>query len=326
MVLLHEAVSQNQIQEVQRLINEGFDVNEESLSSAGTPLHIASYKGHETIAKLLISNDADIDAQNINGFTPLHLATQKNYLNIVKLLLTYKASINEAADKLETALHIASKEGHVDLAEFLIFNGAKLDIKDIDGQTPLHLAVENPKIVKLLLRHGANLSVRNGKGYTPLHTAVLTKKIDSVKILLKNGSNIDEFSIAPNFHDYQESSLHMAIRNGDSKMVQFLIDNKANINIRIGLGQTPLFTSVLLSRTKIAEILIQNGADLKYASQYGTTVIDYAIHEGNKQIVQILNANIDLVNKFRDSFGDTPLELCMMLKDIEFTKLIIYDS
>ena len=99
MVLLHEAVSQNQIQEVRRLINEGFDVNEEALSSEGTPLHIAAYNGYETIAKILISKGADINSQNINGLTPLHLATQKNYLNVVKLLLTYKAKIDEVGDE-----------------------------------------------------------------------------------------------------------------------------------------------------------------------------------------------------------------------------------
>ena len=80
-----------------------------------------------------------------------------------------------------------------------------------------------------------------------------------------------------------------------------------------------------LSKPKIAEILIQNGADLKYASQYGSSVIDYAIHKGDNKMVQVLNANIDF-EKYRDSFGDTPLEMCMMLKDIELTKLIIYDS
>ena len=239
--------------------------------------------------------------------------------------MTYKAKIDEVGDELETALHIASKEGHVDLAEFLIFNGASLEMKDIDGQTPLHLAVDNPKIVKLLLRHGANMSVRNGKGYAPLHAAVLTKKIEAVKILLKNGSNIDELSTVTRLFSYQESSLHMAVRNGDFTMVQYLIDNKANINIKNGLEHTPLATSIQLSQTKIAEILIQNGADLKYANQYGTSVIDYAIHNDNKKMVQILNANIDF-DKFRDSFGDTPLEMCMMMKEIEMTKLIIYDS
>ena len=59
---LQDAFSQNSIQEVQRLIDNGVDVNEVSLDFEGIPLHVASYKGHETIARLLelISRIGDI--------------------------------------------------------------------------------------------------------------------------------------------------------------------------------------------------------------------------------------------------------------------------
>ena len=106
MMSLQEVVFQNSIQEVKRLIDKGIDVNEEALNFQVIPLHIAAYKGHEEIAKLLISNGADINAKAITGNTALHLATQNNNFNIVRLLLAYKANINEIGDESETALHI----------------------------------------------------------------------------------------------------------------------------------------------------------------------------------------------------------------------------
>ena len=271
MVLLHEAVSQNSIQEVQRLIDSGIDVNEETLNFEGTALHIAAYKGYERIARVLILNGANIEAKRDSGLTPLHLATQQKNFNIIKLLLGHKAKINETSNKLETALHIAAREGYDDLAEFLIFHGAETDIKNKDGYTPLHFAMKYPKIVNLLLKHGAkldettncqdtvlHLAVLNGcegvaeillsrnasvnakdiNGFTPLHLASKENKINIVSLLLQNGAKINETTRA------LEMPLHIAAKNGHTEIVQTLISNGAPINSRNRHGFTPLYHSV----------------------------------------------------------------------------------
>ena len=191
MGLLHEAVSQNSVQAVQRLIDIGVKINKEDLSYGGTPLHIASYKGYETIARLLILNGAYIHRRNIAGYTALYLATLKNNINIVRLLLGHGANINDIGEKHGTPLHVAVKEGHDDMAEFLLFHGAEIDFKNMDGNSPLYFAMNFPKIMKLLIRHGANVNDRNNEGFTPLHTAVSKGKEDAVKVLLRNGSDID---------------------------------------------------------------------------------------------------------------------------------------
>ena len=72
-----------------------------------TPLHYAASKGHTAMMRLLIENDAYIDAESPNGTTPLMMAAYYASPNAVKLLL------EEGADPLlrnqggQTALDMA---------------------------------------------------------------------------------------------------------------------------------------------------------------------------------------------------------------------------
>ena len=141
MVNLHKTVSKISIGDVQRLIDDGIDINKKIFKKKYTPLHLAAKNGLETIAKLLISNGAVIDFKDYLGFTPLLLATQWNQMEIVKLLLKCHANVNGSNNEIETALHIAVIEGNRDIAELLIANGAKIDAENIDWLNPLHLAV-----------------------------------------------------------------------------------------------------------------------------------------------------------------------------------------
>lgn len=59
-----------------------------------TPLHWAAAEDNVGIAKLLLAQKADVDAQDSNGMTPLHLAAQNNSARVAKLLVTYHADPN----------------------------------------------------------------------------------------------------------------------------------------------------------------------------------------------------------------------------------------
>jgi ankyrin repeat protein len=55
-------------------------------------------------------------------------------------------------------LHGAASQGfaHEEIAELLIDNGADVNAKDVDGDTPLDLAIQfkEPEIADLLHKHG----------------------------------------------------------------------------------------------------------------------------------------------------------------------------
>ncbi|RYP70407.1 hypothetical protein DL769_004969 [Monosporascus sp. CRB-8-3] len=90
----------------------------------------AASKGFETVVKLLLEKDADLEAKTRDGRTPLMCAAEHGHEAVVKLLLE---------------------------------KGAHLEAKDTRGQTPLMLAAENghEAIVKLLLEKGARKGLRD---------------------------------------------------------------------------------------------------------------------------------------------------------------------
>lgn len=67
------------------------------MKDGASPLYIASENGHENIAKMLISNKANINLCNDNGINPLHIACQKGHEGVVHQLLSTKAEINACA-------------------------------------------------------------------------------------------------------------------------------------------------------------------------------------------------------------------------------------
>ena len=97
------AANANDLASANLLIEAGASVNRPKW----TPLHYAASKGHTAMMRLLIENDAYVDAESPNGTTPLMMAAYYASPNAVKLML------EEGADPLlknqdgQTALDMA---------------------------------------------------------------------------------------------------------------------------------------------------------------------------------------------------------------------------
>ena len=109
---LIDAVSNGSLDKVKALLLSGEDVNQKDDLYGTTALHAAAAKNKVEIAKLLIENNAEIDAEDYNGKTPLHTAAENGSPLVTKILLS---------------------------------NGADKSHKDITGKTPLILAYENSR-------------------------------------------------------------------------------------------------------------------------------------------------------------------------------------
>ena len=72
-----DAITKNNFQKVNELIQSGIDVNTHILGGGKTPLHLAIELGYEKISLALINAKADVNAITKRGFTPLHIAAQR---------------------------------------------------------------------------------------------------------------------------------------------------------------------------------------------------------------------------------------------------------
>lgn len=137
---------------------------------------------------MLISNQADVNAQDDIANSPLHWAAFFGNEDLVVLLLQHKANIDlegntqgnnqyvSDTSDITTPLDFAIRNGFTSIATMLITNGANLGSHTWWGDTPLHIATGNGNVVlmKSLLLHGANINPVRGANYkqSPLDIAV----------------------------------------------------------------------------------------------------------------------------------------------------------
>ncbi|KAL7764866.1 hypothetical protein ACKLNR_006011 [Fusarium oxysporum f. sp. zingiberi] len=141
--LLHEAAGSGWVEGMSAFIALGADVNNGERNYGMTPLHMACLKQREEAIKLLLGIDKiDINARAKNGRTPI---------------MDLMSASNE--------------EKGVDLYKLLIARGASVSIKDTEGSSLMHFAMQtcNPTIVQMLCTAGLSIESPNKSGQLPLH-------------------------------------------------------------------------------------------------------------------------------------------------------------
>jgi ankyrin repeat protein/mRNA-degrading endonuclease RelE of RelBE toxin-antitoxin system len=192
---LLSACLNGQLKVVRALIEAGADVNSIYARDerGDTPLHIASYMGFLDIVKLLVANDADMEAKDFDKITPLYVACASHMTNVMEYLIKNGANINAVSKGGGSVLSMACYKDYVDVVTLLLKNGADITIKDYKGRTALHSACKckSAQIVRMLIEKGTNIEAKTDYGFTPLYFACFYKNYDIAKALLKAGADYD---------------------------------------------------------------------------------------------------------------------------------------
>ncbi len=106
-------------------------------------------------------------------------------------------------------------------------------------------------------------------------------------------------------------SLFYAIRNDDTKMIQYLIDNGADVNFptKLYMKETPIQEALLRGKIHSAQKLMENGAIIK--NKIGFQSLKLAVKNLNFEVVQFIINNKYEIN-FQDENGNTILHLLAM--------------
>lgn len=91
------------------------------------------------------ATDATVNAYAYDGWTPLHLASFFGHEPAARVLLDAGADVHAVSSNAltNTPLHAATAGKHEDVAMLLLENGAKSDAVDAGGYTPLQIATQN---------------------------------------------------------------------------------------------------------------------------------------------------------------------------------------
>jgi len=117
----------------------------------------AAKQGNLLALKSLLAGDQSLlDARDSDGSTPLHCATWKGHEHIVAALLEAGADVNAVNQNDHwgtTPLHAAAHANQAAIAKLLLDHGADTKAKDMEGRTPMfHTTFHKAKAVAKLLQ------------------------------------------------------------------------------------------------------------------------------------------------------------------------------
>merc|ERR1712226_1595515 len=137
---------------------------------------------------------------------------------------------------------------------------ANLDLLNEEKHTPLHLAVRDNsmEIIEILLAFGANPSVRDVRGNTGLHMATAVRSSEALKLLVDSVNSKDEINA---FNNFGITPLHIAMMNDDKACVDILLRFGADpktLNDLIKLSSMPKDVKKEASAPEVPDIIRKN--------------------------------------------------------------------
>uniref|UniRef100_A0A8C7HFM2 Ankyrin 2 n=1 Tax=Oncorhynchus kisutch TaxID=8019 RepID=A0A8C7HFM2_ONCKI len=174
------------------------------------------------------------------------------------------------------------------------------------GNTALHIAslAGQADVVKMLVKQGAEINSQSQvrdtvDGFTPLAIALQQGHNQVVSVLLENDTK----------GKVRLPALHIAARKDDTKSAALLLQNDHNADVQSKVrpsGFTPLHIAAHYGNVNVSTLLLNRGAAVDFTARNGITPLHVASKRGNTNMVRLLldrGSQIDA--KTRD--GLTPL-------------------
>ena len=142
----------------------------------------------------LIAAGEDVNAAEEDKTTPIFAAVESGNLEITAALLDFGAKLNVRNEDERTPLMAIDEDTSVALVELLIESGAKVNMTDSNGDTALiHAARSGVKteVLKALIDAGADVNITNKSRQSALIEAADNGQIESVRLLLIAGANVN---------------------------------------------------------------------------------------------------------------------------------------
>jgi len=219
-------------------------------------------------------------------------------------------------EKRLTPLHTAVEAGQLEMVRLLLQQGVPVDEQCV-AVTPLFRAARHGRdeIVKLLLKNGADVNggvdTTDLGNITPIRAAQLYGHRDTAQLLLEKGAKIDFFSAAglgwktfvadcleenPGLAGFPDKwnfpAIWLAVNTGQAAVVDQLLNAGGTVDGRYGRqGFSALHVAAERGYQDLAICLIKHGMDVNARAHDGKTPLDYALRDGQTEMVQWLRAH-----------------------------------
>ena len=241
------------------------------------PLHIAAETGSPDLVSALAAVTEHGYRPDKKGMQPIHYACQNNSVNAVAALLSARLPLEGVTLNGDSCLHLVLERDDDDLTDLLLAHPdapALFNAANLDGRTPLHIAVANNNLeaVEILIKQGADPNAADKNGVTPLCEAARQNDVAIAKKLIQLGADV-----ATKQPDGVETPLMAAIsaKQPYNEMVSLLLEHNADINAKDQHGYTPLIAAVHRGHNAICNKLLDRQADANAVDFLGRNILHY---------------------------------------------------
>lgn len=213
------------------------------------------------------------------GVEQLMAAIKRGDVSRVKSLLKEDpALLGAKADDGVPAPLLSIYHGHPEIAEIFVERGVELDFVTACAAGKIERVAE-------LIKDNPGLAIEfSPDGYTPLGLAAFFGHAQVVELLLENGAAVSGSSR----NAMRVAPLHSAVARRDVESVRLLLRKGADVNARQQGGFTPLHGVAAAGHEDLVAVLLEWGAEADARAENGKTPIDLARERGNDKVVEML--------------------------------------
>ena|GEM_PF-2253954 len=197
----------------------------------------------------------------------------RNMILNISLYLENGGDINVADNEGNTLLMKSVYLGYYDLADYILLNNADISLTNNNGENALILSADYPYIINLILNNNIdNLDSADNKGKTALFHACEFGNLNSVRILIKSGSDINKRDI------FGKTILMYAVESENLELIKYLIEDiEVDINEKDDWGQNAIFFA---TKINIARYLIYRDIDYLEPNSIGLKAYEVLRYNG----------------------------------------------
>ena len=261
-------------------------------------------KDFEKIYELIKESQLDPMAKIINNNTIAHIAAVNNNDLIIKYLVSkYPESLEKVDGNGNSAIHILANYGYTDLLKYCLkANGNYVNVNNYNNETVLFglCKSNNVSMLSWIIGNIKNIVINQVSNYGETILTILINKDYDMKLIDSILDKNPDLGIPKS-----QPPLVKAIKLGTINIVNRLISNGANVNIKPSNFKTPLIVAVEYNYIDIVKALVAAKADINYTGAEGDdNIMNIALSHRNNDIISLLlesGINLEQTNRFLET-------------------------
>lgn len=190
-------------------------------------------------------------------------------------------------------LYLAAGGGALEEVLVLLRNGANVNYMDpANGLTPLMTAQKTAQAAALLAA-GADVNITDRQGNTALHHVLFAEEAERIaNLLLACGADVNSAATGNGLETPLLAARQLFFEGRDptraERIIRMLVYAGADLNAQDDMGYTVLMTAAVNNKPRLAQLMVDLGANVDVRSSDGKTALDWARQLGSKEVEQVL--------------------------------------